>query len=69
MVKKDIRFLPPTSLTRKWMNQDVNKIGNLQKHGVNLPNDYTDWKSLSGEVVSSQMTKEELERYNEKHKK
>lgn len=66
---RDKRIIPPTHLTRKWQKQDVNKIANLEQHGVRLPNDFVDWSELSSEVTHSHLTDEELESYNEKFKK
>lgn len=65
---RDKRIIPPTVLTRKWMNQDVNKISEYEKHGVRLPSDFVDWSSLSGDVKTYTMSKEELEEYNAKQK-
>lgn len=66
---RDTRKVPPTQLTRKWLDQDVNDIGEFEHHGVRLPNDYTDWSKLSGDVVESTMSKEELKAYNARTKK
>lgn len=66
---RDSRKVPPTQLTRKWLDQDVNNISEFEHHGVRLPNDYTDWNGLSGKVKESKMTKEELAAYNARTKK
>lgn len=65
---RDERVVPPTQLTRKWLDQDVNDIAEFEHHGVRMPNDYTDWNTLSSEVIPSVMSKEELEAYNAKTK-
>lgn len=65
---KDSRTIPPTKLTGKWIDQDVNQISELDHHGVSLPSDYVKWSTLSGEVVESTLSKEELAAYNEKRK-
>jgi hypothetical protein len=66
---RDSRKVPPTKLTRKWLDQDVNDIAEFEHHGVRMPNDYVDWNGLSGKVKKSQLTKEELDAYNAKTKK
>lgn len=66
---RDSRLVPPTKLTGKWLDQDVNNISDFEEHGVRLPHDYTDWNSLSGEVVVSHMSKEELDEYKARVKK
>ena len=66
---RDVRVVPPTQLTRKWLDQDVNRISEFDHHGVRMPNDYTDWNELSGEVSISQLSEEELAAYNERSKK
>jgi hypothetical protein len=66
---RDERVVPPTQLTRKWMDQDVNDVAEFEHHGVRMPNDYTDWNTLSSDVKVSVMSKGELEAYNAKHKR
>jgi hypothetical protein len=66
---RDERVVPPTQLTRKWMDQDVNDVAEFEHHGVRMPNDFTDWNTLSGEVKESQLTDEELAIYNAKNKR
>lgn len=61
---RDRRVVPPTQLTRKWLDQDVNNISEFEHHGVRCPNDYTDWDTLHGDVKPWKMTKEELSVYN-----
>ncbi|QJT70378.1 hypothetical protein [Microcystis phage MaeS] len=63
------RIIPPTKLIGNWKKQDVNDIGDLERHKVRMPNDFTDWNKLSGDVEKWTMTKEELEAYNAKTKK
>ena len=63
---RDKRVVPPTKLTGKWLDQDVNNISEFEHHGVRLPNDYTDWNKLSGDVKVSYLSEEELEAYNAK---
>lgn len=63
---RDVRRIPPTKLTGKWKKQDVNGIVDLEQHGVRLPNDFTDWSKLSGEVKVSYLSEEELAAYNAK---
>lgn len=65
---KDSRTIPPTQLTRKWMDQDVNGVSEFDHHGVRLPSDYIKWSELSGEVVESKLSEEELAAYNAKRK-
>lgn len=52
-----------STLKKKWEQQDVNKIIQYDKHECRLPNDFTDWSALHGEVVPVVMTKEELDEY------
>jgi len=66
---RDERIVPPTQLTRKWKEQDVNDIADFEQHGVRLPNDFVDWSKLSSEVTPWKMTKEELANYNARKKK
>lgn len=66
---RDERVVPPTQLTRKWLDQDVNDIAEFEHHGVRMPNDFVDWSKLSGDVKISHMTKEELASYNARTKK
>lgn len=66
---RDVRVVPPTQLTRKWLDQDVNNISEFEQHGVRMPNDFTDWSKLSGKVIKSQLSKEELAAYNARTKK
>jgi hypothetical protein len=65
---RDKRNVPPTQLTRKWQEQDVNGLGGLERHGVRMPNDFSDWSKLSGNVKEYTLSKEELAAYNEKGK-
>ncbi|AKC02703.1 hypothetical protein CPT_Stills75 [Bacillus phage Stills] len=50
-------------LNKKWKEQDTNNITVYDKHNCRMPNDFTDWSSLSGEVVHVEMTKEEINDY------
>jgi hypothetical protein len=50
-------------LHKKWKQQDTNNITVYDKHNCRMPNDFTSWASLSGEVVRSEMTKEEVNEY------
>ena len=61
------KAIAPTKLTRKWLDQDVNHIMDLEEYGVRLPNDFIDWSTLSGEVTEWKMSAEELKIYNEKN--
>lgn len=63
------RIVPPTHLTGKWKKQDINNIMDLERHGVRMPNDFTDWSKLSGDVKEYTLTKEELAKYIEKSKR
>ena len=65
-MSRNKQAIAPTKLTRKWLDQDVNQIMDLEEHGVRLPNDFIDWNTLSGEVKEWKMNAKELKIYNEK---